>query len=166
MLFRPIPNQSSTILTPLTQFIHTVVLPEPKTIHIPRRARRHRVTTPLISLQYMRVFIHLLLIDLINAACREVHCPSTFTWSSNVKLTRLVLRLVLEQRQDILHAKLADCLAAHDDGVSELALRLLQLKDTFFDAVVNGEAIYDNVDRLIEAVETVDGLFFDKLDIR
>ena len=75
----------------------------------------------------------------------------------------IILRIPLEQRKDILHTKLADRLAALNRRLREFALRLLQSDDAFFDGVVDGETVHGDVDGLVEAVDTVDGLFFYEL---
>lgn len=75
----------------------------------------------------------------------------------------IVLGLALEQVEDILHGELSDGLATLDGGLGKLALRFLQLKDALFDRVVDGQTVYCNIDSLVEAMDTIDCLFFDKL---
>jgi hypothetical protein len=75
----------------------------------------------------------------------------------------IVFSLALEQIKNILHAKLANRLSALDRGLGEFALCLLELEDALFDRVVDGEAVDCDVDGLVEAVDAVDGLFFDEL---
>jgi hypothetical protein len=62
-----------------------------------------------------------------------------------------------------LHTKLANSLATFDGGLREFALCLLEREDALFNGVVNGKAVDSDVDGLIEAVDTIDCLFFDKL---
>lgn len=75
----------------------------------------------------------------------------------------IVLSLALEEVEDVLHGELADGFAAFDSRLGEFTLRFLQLKDALFDAVVDREAVDGHVDGLVEAVDTVDCLFFDEL---
>lgn len=76
-----------------------------------------------------------------------------------------VLRIATEELHDLLHAQLASAavLAALDGLVGELALLLLQLEDALFDGVGDGDFVDYDVDFLGEAVDAVDGLFFDEL---
>ena len=48
--------------------------------------------------------------------------------------------------------------------VSELAFLFLQIEDSLFDRVFDCDFVDDNVDFLGEAMDSVDGLFFDELD--
>jgi hypothetical protein len=48
--------------------------------------------------------------------------------------------------------------------LGELALGFLQFEDALFDAVVDGEAVDSYVDGLVEAVDSVDCLFFYELE--
>lgn len=76
-----------------------------------------------------------------------------------------VLRVAAEELHDLLHAQLARAavLTAFDGLVGELALLFLQLEDALFDGVGDGDFVDYDVDFLGEAVDAVDGLFFDEL---
>ena len=75
-----------------------------------------------------------------------------------------MLRIATEQLQDLLHAELAcAALAAFDGLVGEFAFLFLEVEDTFFDRVFDGDFVDDYVGFLGEAVDAVDGLFFDEL---
>jgi len=72
--------------------------------------------------------------------------------------------VLAEKVHDILHAQLADRLAAALDGrVCKVALLGLQFEDALFDAVGDCEAVNYYVLRLVEAVDSIDCLFFDEL---
>jgi hypothetical protein len=76
-----------------------------------------------------------------------------------------ILRIATKQLHNLLHAQLAHSavLAALNGLVGELALLLLQLEDALFDRVGDGDFVDYDVDFLGEAVDAVDGLFFDEL---
>lgn len=71
----------------------------------------------------------------------------------------------LEQLNDFVEAELESALpgASFDGLLGEEALLFLQLEDAFFDGVGDGELVDDDVDGLGEAVDSVYGLFFNKL---
>jgi hypothetical protein len=77
----------------------------------------------------------------------------------------VVLSVTTEEGHEILHAQLAHRLAAFNRSISECAFCFLKVKNTFFDRARNGEAIYNNVDCLIQAMDTVYSLFLYKLVI-
>jgi hypothetical protein len=68
-----------------------------------------------------------------------------------------------EQSQDIRHGKFRSALSALKSRLSQLAFHILELEDALFDGIGNGEFVDYNVARLVQAVNAVDGLFFDKL---
>lgn len=75
-----------------------------------------------------------------------------------------MLRISLEKLQNLLHTKLAgSTLATFDRLIGKLALLLLEIQDTLFDAVFDGDFVNDDVNFLGEAVHTIDGLFFYEL---
>jgi hypothetical protein len=75
----------------------------------------------------------------------------------------LVLSITPKQCEDILHAELANGLAALNGRVGEFALSLLQVEDALFDRVSDGKAVDLYVDGLIESVDAINGLLFYKL---
>lgn len=79
-----------------------------------------------------------------------------------------ILRIAAEELHDLLHAQLARAavLAALDGLVGELALLFLQLENALFDGVGDGDFVDYDVDFLCEAVDAVDGLFFDELEVK
>jgi len=79
-------------------------------------------------------------------------------------MVTLALRILPEQIQNIPHAELRNGLSAFQGRFCEFPLLLLQREDALFDRVGDGEAVDCDVDGLVEAVDTVDGLFFDELD--
>lgn len=83
----------------------------------------------------------------------------------NILGIRLILGIASEKLHDILHAQFADRLAAFDRRLSELALLFLEREDPLLDRVGDGELVDDDVDSLVETVDPVDRLFFDKLQI-
>lgn len=70
-----------------------------------------------------------------------------------------------EQLDDFVEAELESALSGRSfDGLlGEEALLFLELENTFFDGVGDGELVDDDVDGLGEAVDSVYGLFFNKL---
>lgn len=76
-----------------------------------------------------------------------------------------MFRVSTEELENVVHAELADGLPSFNGGVREFALLLLQGEDSFFDRVGNGQAVDYDVLCLVESVDSVDGLFFDKLDL-
>jgi hypothetical protein len=70
-----------------------------------------------------------------------------------------------EQINDFVDAQLESALfsAAFDGLLGEEALLFLECEDTFFDGLCDGELVDDDVDGLSETVDSVNGLFFDKL---
>ena len=74
-------------------------------------------------------------------------------------------RAWLEQGNDLVEAKL-EALLAHatlDGLLSKETLLLLQVEDTLLDRLGDGELVDDDVDGLRETVDTINGLFFNKL---
>lgn len=71
----------------------------------------------------------------------------------------------LEQLDDFVEAELESALTrgSFDGLLGEEALLFLELENTFFDGVGDGELVDDDVDGLGEAVDSVYGLFFNKL---
>jgi hypothetical protein len=63
-----------------------------------------------------------------------------------------------------LHTKLANSLATFDGGLREFALCFLESEDALLNGIVDGKAVDGDVDGLIEAVDTVDCLFLNKLE--
>tara|TARA_R110002003_G_scaffold70_26_gene6558 strand:+ start:7607 stop:8092 length:486 start_codon:yes stop_codon:yes gene_type:complete len=147
-LFRtPVPNaaREQPISLTLTPSVNAIILPKAQTPRLPRRPRRSRISTALCPiLQDSRLPIQALIIHIIHA-------------------TRLILGLALEQRKNILHAQLANRLAAFNCGVGKLAFRFLQLEDALFNGVVDAEAVDGYINGLVEAVDSIDGLLFDEL---
>lgn len=80
-----------------------------------------------------------------------------------VDATWLVLGFALEQRQNVLHAQLANGFAALNCSFGELSLRFLKVEDALFDGVVNGETVNGHIDGLVETMDAIDGLFLNKL---
>ena len=74
-----------------------------------------------------------------------------------------VFGVVPEERHDVFHAKLADCLA-FDGGGGELTLLLLQGENALFYRVFDGKFVDDDVNCLVQAVDAIDGLLFDELE--
>ena len=79
----------------------------------------------------------------------------------------LMFRVPPEQIQDILHGQFrrGRFPAAFDGLLGEFAFLLLQLEDAGFDRVGHGEFVDGDVDRLVEPMDAVDGLFFDELAV-
>lgn len=71
----------------------------------------------------------------------------------------------LEQLDDFVEAKLESALTggSFDGLLGEEAFLFLELENTFFDGVGDGELVDDDVDGLGEAVDSVYGLFFNEL---
>lgn len=71
----------------------------------------------------------------------------------------------LEHVDDFVEAELERALlGARVNGLlREEALLLLQVDDALLDRVGDGELVDDDVDRLVQAVDAIDGLFLDKL---
>lgn len=77
-------------------------------------------------------------------------------------MAMVIFRVAPEQFQNVLHAELADRFAL-DGRLGEGPFFLLKGQDALFDRVGDGQSVDDDVDRLIEPMDTVDGLFFDEL---
>ena len=73
-----------------------------------------------------------------------------------------MLGIPSEEVQDILQAQLRNGFA-FDGGLGQLALFLLEVEDALFDAVGDSYLVNHHVDGLVEAVDAIDGLFFDEL---
>lgn len=75
-------------------------------------------------------------------------------------------RTRLKQIDDLVEAELEGLLAhaTLDSLFGEFAFLLLQFEDALLDCLGDGELVDDYVDRLCETMDTVDGLFFNKLD--
>jgi hypothetical protein len=130
--------------------ISATLIPPFRTLE-PQRARlpslpHHTLATPLRipAFQHTRTPIHSHLLMIII-------------------MLAIILALAAKQGHHILHSKILDRLPAFDSCVGELTLRFLQLEDTLFDGVVDGEAVHGYVDGLVETVDAVDCLFFDEL---
>jgi hypothetical protein len=74
-----------------------------------------------------------------------------------------VLGVAAEEGHHVAHGQLAGGGFALNGHVGQLALAILKIDDTFFDSAFNDHPVDLHVDRLIEAVNAVDGLFFDEL---
>jgi hypothetical protein len=99
--------------TPLTfrspPSINPILFPKSQTTRLPYRPRRRGIRQCFCALlQDPRASIHALIMHIIHTV-------------------RIVLSLAPEQRHDVLHAELADELAALERSCSELALGFLQL---------------------------------------
>ena len=77
-------------------------------------------------------------------------------------MMRLSLGISTEEIQDIFHAELADGFA-FDGGLGQGAFFVLEGEDALFDGVGDGEFVDGDIHGLVEAVDAVDGLFFDEL---
>lgn len=73
------------------------------------------------------------------------------------------LAFAAKQRHHILHGEVLDSFTTFNGGIGELAFCFLELEDAFFDRVVDAEAVDSYIDGLVEAVDTVDCLFFNEL---
>lgn len=74
-----------------------------------------------------------------------------------------MFRIPSEKTHDIVHAQLTHRLTL-DRGIGQFALLVLELDDALLDGVFDGQLVDDHVDGLVQAVDAVDGLFFDELD--
>lgn len=75
-----------------------------------------------------------------------------------------MLSISSEELQDLLHAQLASTsLSTFDSLVCELAFLFLELEDSLFDGVFDGDLVDYHVDLLGQAVNAVDGLLFYEL---
>ena len=77
-------------------------------------------------------------------------------------MPRVMLCIPPEELEDVLHAQLGHSFTFNGCG-GQSARLFLEIKDTFLNAVGNSDFVDDNVDCLIETVDTVNGLFFHKL---
>ena len=77
----------------------------------------------------------------------------------------VVLRIPLEQAQNVLHTELANSFAAFKCCVCELALFRLEVKDALLDRVGDCQTVDCHVLRLVEAVDTVNSLLLYELCI-
>lgn len=68
-----------------------------------------------------------------------------------------------EQRHHVAHGQLARSCLALDGCVGQLALAFLEVEDSIFDRVFDGELVYFHVQGLVDTVNSIDGLFFDEL---
>lgn len=78
-------------------------------------------------------------------------------------MSAIELAFAAKQRHHVFHCEILHGFAAFDGGIGELAFCFLQLDDAFFDRVMDAEAVDSYVDGLVEAVDTVDCLFFYEL---
>lgn len=139
-------QQAKTLAPSINTMLHPL-LPESQTSLLPSLTRAlPNLITSLTIIQHPRLREDVALGIVVNVAV-------------------IILRITLEERKDVLHTKLSDCLAALDRRLRELALRFLQCEDALFDGIVDGEAVHGYVDGLVEAVDSVDGLLFDELNI-
>jgi hypothetical protein len=76
----------------------------------------------------------------------------------------VMLRIFPEQAEDIVEAELRCGLAlALDSHLRQGSFLFLQVEDPLLDAIADGDFVDDDIDRLVEPVDAVDGLFFDEL---
>ena len=87
------------------------------------------------------------------------------TIPSPIMMMMIMLGIPPKQIQNILHTQFPRGVfpAAFNGLFGELAFLVLQLQDAGFDGVGDGEFVDGDVDGLVEAVDAVDGLFFDEL---
>ena len=80
-------------------------------------------------------------------------------------ILRRVFRVPSKELQDLFHTELADVLfgATFNGLVCELALLFLEFEDALFDGGDDGDFVDDDVFFLGEAVDTINGLFFNEL---
>lgn len=95
----------------------------------------------------------------IQHLCASVHDR----FLSIVIVSAIVFAFTTEQRHHVLHSEILDSLAALDGRIGEFALRFLQFENALFDRVVDAETVDCYVDGLIEAVNTINCLFFNEL---
>jgi hypothetical protein len=101
----------------------------------------------------------LTLFTALKYSCPVEHC----SFISIINMLLIEFCITLEQCQNVFHGEFADSLAAFNGCIGEFTLCFLQLEDTLFDAVVDGEAVDCDIDRLVEAMDSVDGLLFYEL---
>jgi hypothetical protein len=125
--------------------INAVILPKTKTARLSRRPRRCCIRTSLRTiLQHPGASINTLISHIVHAS-------------------GLVFGLSLEQCENVLHAQFSDGLAALNCSIGKLSLSFLKLKNPLFNRVVNRETIHSHVNCLVETMDSIDGLFFNKL---
>jgi hypothetical protein len=125
--------------------IDAIILPKTKTARLSRRSRRCCVRAPLCTiLQHPGAPIYTLISHIVHAS-------------------GLVFGLSLKQRENVLHAQLANGLATLKCSIGKLSFSFLKLKNPLFDRVVNGETIHSHVDCLVETMNSINGLLFNKL---
>lgn len=77
-----------------------------------------------------------------------------------------MLGIFAEEVENISHAQLAHCLAATFDGrVGEFSFLRLELQNSLLDGVGDGQTVNDDILRLVQTMNAVNGLLFDKLVI-
>lgn len=74
-----------------------------------------------------------------------------------------MLSIMAKKLQHVLHGEFGGSGFPLDGGVRELAFLVLEVEDTFFDGVFDGEFVDDDILGLVESVDAVDGLFFYEL---
>lgn len=131
--------------------IHTVFLPlfpETQTTRLPRRSPLRTLSPatnpPITSFKHPALSEDVLLLRLIH-------------------IRVIILGLAFEKVEDILHTQFPDSFTALNSSLGQLAFGFLEFENTLFDRVVDAEAVYGDVDGLVEAVDAVDGLFLDEL---
>lgn len=74
-----------------------------------------------------------------------------------------MLGITSEESHNVLHGQLANCLTAFDSSIRKLAFCFLKIQDPLFNCIGDGETIDHNINGLIQTMDTVNGLFFNKL---
>jgi hypothetical protein len=93
---------------------------------------------------------------------------SSFRKQSCSRHARLLVRSiilmvsVLEELQHFLEAEFANSLAL-DGSFCQFSFGILQIQDALFDRVFDGHLVHDDVDCLVESMDSINGLLFDKL---
>jgi hypothetical protein len=134
-------------LTPAIYTVFLPLLPEPQTARFSCGLRCCRLSPTA---------------DLSTSFKHPPLSEDVLLWSG-VHVGVIVFSVTLEEVEDVFHRKLADGFAALDSSLGEFALGLLQLENALFDRVVDGQTVHGDIDGLIEAMDTVYCLFFDKL---
>lgn len=74
------------------------------------------------------------------------------------------LGIAAEESHHVAHGQFTGGCLALERHVGELALAVLQVNDSLFYCALDDELVYFDVDCLVEAVDSVDGLLFHELD--
>lgn len=77
----------------------------------------------------------------------------------------VVLGITTEESHHITHSELSGSGLTLDRGIGQFTLAILQRDDSFFDCALDYHLVDFHVDGLVQAVDTVNGLFFDELEV-